>query len=41
MQLAIIGDFNPDFPSHVATNDAIRHAAQQLNIEPVYQWVIS
>ena len=39
MKLAIIGDFNADFPSHLATNDAISHTVQQYGIPLSYEWI--
>lgn len=39
MKLAIIGDFNAGFPSHLATNEAISHTVQQYGIPLSYEWV--
>jgi CTP synthase (UTP-ammonia lyase) len=39
MTLAIIGDFNPDTRSHIATNAALQHAAQYLGIPLNFQWI--
>jgi len=39
IKLGIIGDFNPDYPSHVATNEAINHAGDVLGISVDLQWL--
>src|SRR6266851_693728 len=39
VRIGILGDFNPEFRSHHATNDAIQHAAAKLKIEVESQWV--
>ena len=38
VRIGILGDFNPEFRSHHATNDALQHAAARLNIavEPLW-----
>lgn len=38
-QIAIIGDFDPQNPTHLATNEAIQHAAQSLNESPKFEWL--
>jgi CTP synthase (UTP-ammonia lyase) len=38
-RIAILGDFNPDFHSHLATNAAIRRAAQHLGITAQTEWL--
>ncbi len=38
IRIGIIGDFRPASPSHAATNDAIRHAAAAMGVEPVIYW---
>ncbi|NUO02228.1 MAG: CTP synthase [Saprospiraceae bacterium] len=39
MRLAIIGDFNPSFRPHVATNEAIEHTKQNLGLPIEADWV--
>ena len=38
MRIGIIGDYNPDYPSHIATNEALAHAAAALSltVEPIW-----
>jgi len=39
VRIGIIGDFNPEFRSHHATNDALQHAATKLGITVESQWL--
>ena len=39
VRIGILGDFNPDFRSHHATNDALQHAAAKLEIAIESQWL--
>lgn len=39
VRIAILGDFNPGFRSHHATNDALQHAAHKLSIEIESEWL--
>ena len=39
MKLAIIGDFNPNFRPHVATNEAIEHSLHYLNVSLTIDWI--
>lgn len=39
VKIGIIGDFNPDYPSHRATNQAINHAGNALGISTEVQWL--
>ena len=39
VRIGILGDFNPDFRSHHATNDALQHAAAKLQITVESAWV--
>ncbi len=39
VRIGILGDFNPEFRSHHATNDAIQHAATKLQIKVESEWV--
>ena len=39
LQIGIVGDFNPDFHSHHATNDSLQHAARKLGITVESRWL--
>ena len=39
VDIGVIGDFNPEFDSHVATNSALRHAAGPLNVAVRVSWI--
>lgn len=39
VRIGILGDFNPEFRSHHATNDALQHAAAKLKITVVSEWI--
>ena len=39
VRIGILGDFNGDFRSHHATNDALQHAAHKLHMEVESQWL--
>lgn len=39
VHIAIIGDFNQDLHSHVATNEALTHTAESLTIPLEYRWL--
>jgi len=39
LRVGIIGDYNPDFHSHLATNAALQHAGAQLGIDVETTWV--
>jgi CTP synthase (UTP-ammonia lyase) len=39
MKLAIIGDFNPQSETHVATNDAILHSKDLLQCDFDSNWI--
>ena len=40
LKVGIIGDFNPDYyPSHIATNKALLHAAGALSVTVEYFWL--
>ena len=38
LSIGIIGDFDPDLASHVATNDALKHAAESLSLDVRITW---
>jgi CTP synthase (UTP-ammonia lyase) len=39
VRIAILGDFNADFRSHLATNDALQHAARKLGMRVESEWL--
>jgi CTP synthase (UTP-ammonia lyase) len=39
VRIGILGDFNPDFRSHHATNEALQHAAAELNLPVESGWI--
>ena len=39
VRIGILGDFNPEFRSHHATNDALQHAAAKLNLPVESEWI--
>ena len=39
VRIGILGDFNPEFRSHHATNDALQHAATKLALRVESEWV--
>ncbi len=39
IRIGILGDFNPEFRSHPATNEALQHAARKLDIAVHSEWV--
>jgi len=39
VRIAILGDFNADFRSHHATNDALEHAARKLGMRVEKEWL--
>lgn len=39
VRIGIIGDFNPELRSHIATNAAISHAASALSIDVEIGWL--
>jgi CTP synthase (UTP-ammonia lyase) len=39
VRIGILGDFNTEFRSHHATNDALQHAATKLNVPLVSEWI--
>jgi CTP synthase (UTP-ammonia lyase) len=39
LRIGIIGDFNPEFRSHHATNDSLQHSAQKLQIKVESTWL--
>ncbi|HVP45902.1 MAG TPA: hypothetical protein VMT32_04940 [Bryobacteraceae bacterium] len=39
VRIGIVGDFNPDYRSHHATNAALQHAAKAVGCEVESAWV--
>lgn len=39
VRIGILGDFNPEFRSHHATNDALQHAAAKLHLTVESAWI--
>jgi len=39
VRIGILGDFNPEFRSHHATDDALQHAAATLELKLESQWI--
>ena len=39
VRIAILGDFNTEFRSHHATNDALQHAARKLKMDVKSEWL--
>jgi len=39
VRIGILGDFNSEFRSHHATNDALQHAARKLKMPVESEWV--
>ncbi len=39
MKIAIIGDYDQNRPSHVATSEAIQNTANYLSKDPLVQWI--
>ena len=39
LRVGVIGDYNVGYPSHLATNEALGHAAKSLGRECECQWL--
>ncbi len=39
VEIGIVGDFNPEFHSHLATNASLQHAARRLNVRVESRWL--
>ncbi|MBN1978259.1 MAG: hypothetical protein JW918_12755 [Anaerolineae bacterium] len=39
LKVGIIGDFDPKYPSHVATDEALGHAAGALSVDLECSWL--
>jgi CTP synthase (UTP-ammonia lyase) len=39
LRIGVIGDFNPAYPSHIATDEALSHAADALSVPMERIWL--
>ncbi len=39
LAVGIIGDFDPKYPSHFATNEALSHAARAVSLSVDWSWL--
>jgi CTP synthase (UTP-ammonia lyase) len=39
IRIGILGDFNPEFPSHTTIDESLRHAGRALELEVESQWL--
>src|SRR5580700_296198 len=39
VRIGILGDFNPEFRSHLATPDSLQHAARKLDLKVESEWI--
>ena len=39
VRIGIVGDYNQDSRSHIATNEALKHTAESLSIALEYDWL--
>ena len=39
IKIGIVGDFNPNSPSHKATNEALFHASEHCGLAVDVQWI--
>ena len=39
VRIGILGDFNPEYRSHHATNDCLQHAAKKLKATVESEWI--
>jgi CTP synthase (UTP-ammonia lyase) len=39
LDVGVIGDFNPNYENHLATNAALSHSAKQLEVEVRVEWL--
>ena len=39
IKVGIIGDFDPNRPSHIPTNEALKHSAKALSGDLEYVWL--
>jgi len=39
VRIAVVGDFNPEYPTHHAINSSLQHAAADLGLQMDSKWV--
>ena len=39
INVGVIGDYDPDMPNHVATDEALGHAANALSLSVASSWI--
>jgi CTP synthase (UTP-ammonia lyase) len=39
MKIGVIGDYHPQYPSHLATEDALMHSSRKLGIDIEQEWI--
>ncbi|MDQ0115610.1 CTP synthase C-terminal region-related (seleno)protein [Paenibacillus harenae] len=39
MKVGIVGDFSPEYPSQIATNNALMHSSRKLGVSVEYEWI--
>lgn len=39
MKIGIVGDFSPEYPSQIATNNALFHSSIKLGVSAVNEWI--
>jgi CTP synthase (UTP-ammonia lyase) len=39
VKIGIVGDYTPEYRSHVATNASVAHAAKQSDLEVEFRWL--
>ena len=39
IRIGVVGDFNPDFPAHTTTNDALAHSAEVVGRSVEVEWI--
>lgn len=39
MKVGIVGDFSPEYPSQIATNNALMHSSGKLGVSVEYEWI--
>ena len=39
IRIGVIGDFNPNLRSHIATNESLKHAAQDMGVVLDFEWL--
>jgi CTP synthase (UTP-ammonia lyase) len=39
LKVGIVGDFSPEYPSQIATNNALMHSSGKLGVSVEYEWI--